>query len=99
MAMTLEDFKRRTQDGRIFTVAFVKRTTGEERVMNCRTGVSKGTVGGSLGYDPEKKALLSVYDVQAQGFRMVNLADLLWLRMAGAEYVWDGGRKAFVERG
>lgn len=96
--LTLADFKHATSDGRIFTVCFVKRTTGEERVMNCRTGVSKGTVGGSLGYDPEKKALLSVYDVQAKGFRMVNLADLRWLRMAGKEYWWDGEAVAFVER-
>lgn len=29
---------------------------------------------------------------------MVNLADLLWLRMAGAEYLWDGAKRAFVEK-
>ena len=99
MPMTLDEFTKRADDGRVFTVAFVKRTTGEERVMNCRTGVKKGTVGGSLGYDPSAKALLPVYDMQKQGFRMVNLEDLLWLRMGHEEFTWDGRRRAFVERG
>lgn len=99
MPMTLEDFTKRAEDGRVFTVAFVKRTTGEERVMNCRTGVVKGTQGKSMGYDPAAKALLSVYDMQAKGFRMVNLEDLLWLRMGHQEFTWDGRRKAFVEKG
>jgi len=31
--------------GKFFSVEFVKRTTGEVRKMNCRTGVTKGVTG------------------------------------------------------
>jgi hypothetical protein len=70
-------------DGTIFTVTFVKRTTGEVRTMNCRRGVTKYTKGGTLGYDATKKNLLSVYDVKSEGYRMINLDDVREVKANG----------------
>jgi len=50
---------------RIFSVDFIKRTTGEPRTMVCRLGVKKGQVGGEIPFDVVEKGLLPVFDLQA----------------------------------
>lgn len=95
--MTMAEFLKQADSGRIFAVSFIKRTTKEERRMLCRTKVLKGTKGGSVGYDPLTKGLLSVYDVAAKGFRMVNLDELLTVKMAGKRFNWDRRTGQFVE--
>lgn len=50
--------------GQFFKVKFIKRTTGEERVMICRTRVKKHLAGTGLRYSPKGKNLLSVWDVE-----------------------------------
>ena len=94
--LTLKEFKEKADTGIIFTVKFVKRTTGEERVMNCRRGVKKGVKGIGLGFDPDEKGLLVVWDMQKidthgekGAFRMLNLEDLLELKMQGKTYTWS----------
>jgi len=88
--------------GSIFSVTFVKRTTGETRQMNARLGVSKGVTGVGMAYDPKSKNLMACYDVQkaqemkAQGmdeveaakksYRMINLDDILSLKVGGEAY-------------
>ena len=57
--------------GKLFSVHFIKKD-GSLREMVCRNEVTKGTVGGSNGHE-DKPHLYTVYDVQAQGFRSVNL--------------------------
>lgn len=84
--ITLDQFEQLADEGTIFTVSFTKRTTGEERIMNCRRGVKKGVKGVGHSFDPKKKALLSVYDMQKAGFRFINLEDLHWARIGGQEY-------------
>lgn len=65
-----------------FTVTFVKRSTGETRVMNCRKGVrSKGS--GELKFDPVKKKLVSVYDMQKGKFRFISLDEIRRIAMRG----------------
>lgn len=86
--MTLQEFYDRAQASNyIFHVKFVKRTTGELRKMLCRTGVKKGTVGGSMGYDPREHGLLPVYDMEAQGFRSIPIDALKQVSMEGKHYV------------
>jgi len=53
-------------EGKIFSVKFVKRTTGEVREMVARTGVKAHLKGGDAAYKFGEKALLSVYDLQAK---------------------------------
>ena len=96
--MTMADFLAKAKTGRFLTVSFIKRGDGSERVMNCRTGVTKGTKGGSIGYKPQEHRLLSVYDVKVRGFRMVNLEELLTASIGGRHYVWDRHKGVFVER-
>jgi hypothetical protein len=85
--MTLQEFVDRAREtGHIFAVEFVKRTDGAVREMLCRTGVTKGTHGGSMGYDPANHGLLSVYDMQRQGFRSIPVENVLHLSMNGQRY-------------
>lgn len=99
MDMTMAEFVRRASNGRFFRVSFVKRGDGSERSMLARTGVRKGTSGGSIGYDPAAKGLLPVWDARARGFRMVNLEEPLSARVGGRDYVWDRHKRVFVEKG
>jgi hypothetical protein len=60
------------KSGKIFTVKFFKRTTGEFRVMNCRGGVYKDLSGGDLRFNPSDHRLIPVFDMQKCAYRMVN---------------------------
>ena len=62
--------------GKIFGVSFIKRSTGELRHMTARLGVKKGVTGEGLKYDPESRQLMTVYDMQKRGHRMVNTETL-----------------------
>lgn len=97
MSMTLEEFLKLTENGKIFTITFVKRSTGEVRVMNCRRGVKKGITGKGLKFDPAKKDLLVVYDVKKitpdgrGAFRMIDLNNIITLSLHGKHYQYNNG--------
>jgi hypothetical protein len=74
----LRDWVSRT-GGRFFSICFIKRTDGSERVMLCRTGVTP-LPGPSIIEITESKDLLSVWDVQKREFRFVPLEGILWIR-------------------
>lgn len=89
--ITLQQFVNRAREsGHIFAVEFVKRTDGSIREMLCRTGVTKGTKGGSMGYDPANHGLLSVYDMQKKGFRSIPVDAIQHLSMDGERYRREG---------
>jgi len=62
--------------GRIFSVAFIKRTTGEYRKMTCRKSVKKGVNGKGLKFDPLKKSLMTVFDMNKAAWRSININTL-----------------------
>lgn len=103
--LTLKEFIEATENGKVFTVEFVKRTNNELRKMNCRRGVTKGVKGVGLSYNPAEKNLLGVYDMQAiesgkdekGAFRMINLESLKTLKLGGKAYDWNNESKEFVE--
>ena len=70
----------------MFSVVFIKRTTGEVRRMLCRTGVRKYLSGGELKFIPIRKGLLSVYDMQSKGYRFINLETLISFKLGGTSY-------------
>lgn len=74
---------KETDGQQFFSVTFVKRTTGEVREMLCRKGVTKALKGGTLAYDPTKKNLVGVFDVQADGYRMISLESIKAVKMNG----------------
>ena len=87
--MIPQDFVTRARTGRIFSVQFIKRSNGTLRKMVCRTNVTKGTKGGSMGYRPEDHNLLSVYDMQAKGFRVIPIDAIVDLKIDGVRYAME----------
>ncbi len=69
--------------GKVFGVQFIKRSTGEVRNMSARTGVTKYVTGEGLKFSPSKKNLIAVFDMNKQGYRMINLEGLTSLRING----------------
>ena len=74
-------------EGKIFSVVFKKRTTGEWRKLIGRLGVHKNINGTGLKYDPASKQLMTVYDMQNQGWRMINKESITALQTKGESYV------------
>ena len=68
--------------GKFFTVKFIKKD-GTLRKMTCRTGVSKGVTGKGLDFDPKEKGLRVVWAMDAEGYRMINLAQVTELKFNG----------------
>lgn len=73
------------QNASEFTVCFVKRTDGSERIMHCARGkiFDEYVKGGSLRYNAIEKDLLSVVDKELIGktknpIRMVSLSSVKW---------------------
>ena len=75
------------QGGRIYSVVFTKKSTGLDRVMVCRNGVHNHTNGGTLNYEPINYGLVNTYDMNARGYRMINLHGLKKLKAGGRVYV------------
>jgi len=68
------------QNGRFFSAWFIKKN-GKIRYMNCRTGVSKYLKGKKRLYDYDD--LICVYDIQAKGYRTINIETLFRLKIGG----------------
>lgn len=71
--------------GKLFKVIFRKKN-GQFRRMICRLGVKKYLRGGQLRFEPETKNLIVVFDFEKQGYRMINLATLMYLTIAKVKY-------------
>ena len=69
----------------MFSVVFLKKD-GTLRKMLCRFGVKKHLKGGSLKFDPIKRGLLVVFDMQKESYRMINLKTITNINMKGVEY-------------
>lgn len=70
--------------GKIFAVRFIKKD-GTIRMMLARLGVSKNLKGGNNGAS-EKNGLITVWDMVAHGYRMINLETLITLNASGERY-------------
>ncbi len=80
---------RQAVGGKFFRVVFVKRSDGELRTMRCRMGVTKYVTGCGPRYSFEAKGLLSVYDMDVQGYRTVPVDGIVELK-CGRISVVDG---------
>ena len=58
--------------------------------MNARLGVKKYLKGGELKYNPSDFNYISVYDMGAKGYRMLNINTLSDLKIGKNEYTVDG---------
>lgn len=70
---------------KIFSVIFQKKD-GTLREMVCRLGVTKHLKGGELKYSPEDFNYLTVYDMQAEGYRTINVNTLKRIKLDGVTY-------------
>ena len=80
------DYKKLIEQtrGKFFTVQFVKKN-GEHRRLVGRLGVRCHAHGGKLKFDPNGLGLVNVYDMQAHGYRFVNLATVHYFRCGSSE--------------
>lgn len=72
-------------NGSFFSVRFVKKD-GSLRDMVCRTGVTKHLKGGELAFDPHERGLIVVFEMDQEGYRMINVKTLRQLRIDGQAY-------------
>lgn len=75
---------------KIFTVSFTKKD-GSLRLMNARRGVTKGVKGVGMSYDPSKKGLVVVFDMQKQAFRMINADTIHEIKADKKIYIFKDG--------
>ena len=57
--------------------------------MNARLGVKKHLKGGTLAFDPSERNLLPVFDMQKEGYRMINASTILNIKIGGKEIVLE----------
>ena len=72
--------------GEIFTCRFIKRSTGQERVLVGKLGVTEFLKNGELPYDKKEKGLISVYDIENNGYRMIPIDGLLEVTVGDKVY-------------
>jgi hypothetical protein len=75
-------------NGKFFTVKFIKKD-GTLRRMTCRTGVSKGVTGKGLAFEPKEKGLKVVWSTDAEGYRMINLAQVTEFTFNGETTIYN----------
>jgi hypothetical protein len=73
-------------NGSIFTVLYEKvRSNGEIRKVNCRLNVTKHLKGTGKAASPEAQ-VITVYDLQKQGYRSLGIEGLIEAQIHGEVY-------------
>jgi hypothetical protein len=78
-------------NAKIFSIKFVKRSTGEVREMVCNYGTKARAVGGEQPYDPTLHNLITVFDMavgknkNANGYRSISIEGITDIKISG---VW-----------
>ena len=88
-AFNLRNLTALVSDGQIFTVEFIKRTTGDLRKLNCRIGVNKHLKGGKVAYNATEKQLLTVFDMTANGYRSIPLEGIQRVSVGGQVFSFN----------
>ena len=75
-------------NGKIFSSTFVKKD-GTHRLLTGRLKVTKGLKENAKPrpYDPSKYNLICVYDMKAEGYRMLNINTLTKLSINANKYI------------
>jgi hypothetical protein len=76
---------RELVQNKIFSVEFTKKD-GTLRKMVCRLGVKKHLKGGELKYSPEDFNYLTVFDLQSEEYRTINVNTLKSITFEGIKY-------------
>lgn len=73
-------------NGSFFGIEFIKRTTGEKRVMRATTNYQKHLKGGKASYNFTDKKLIPVWDLDNKAFRSIPTDSVLVIRAKGNTY-------------
>jgi hypothetical protein len=70
-------------------VTFIKRSTGEERVMKCSKypPPEYEFKGGKLPFNKDEKNVLVVWDEEKNGFRIINIEGLISVKVGLSVYI------------
>ena len=82
----LKNLQNLVSDGAIFSVEFIKRSNGELRKMVCRLGVTKHLRGGEKAYDAKQHNLLTVFDMEKEGYRSIPVESIQKLTVNGQAF-------------
>ena len=85
--INLRQFKEMVAGGKIFSVEFIKRTTGEPRKMVARVGVKKHLKGGTLNYNAAEKNLLTVFDMEKGQYCSIPVDAVYSIKVASQVYL------------
>lgn len=80
------EFLQGETGGLIFS-AYFRKTDGSMREMVCRRGVKAHLHGGELPYDPKAHQLLTVFDMNKNEYRNVNLRTLVSFNIHGETFI------------
>lgn len=80
------DFVKGLKD-KIFSVVFIKRTTGEIREMTCRQGVTKYLAGGKRSYEFEDRLLLPIFDMTKKDYRCIPIEGIKGIKVNGITHI------------
>ena len=75
----------KASEGKIFTAKNIKKD-GSRRVLNGRLNVQKGVKGLGLGYNPDDFNMMTVFDMQKENFRMLNVDTMYELSINKEKY-------------
>lgn len=74
-------------NGKILSVTFIKRSTGTERTLLCRIGVTSHLHGGDRAYDFDQHALIIVFDMKEKKYKSIPIENIISLRLGGEEVI------------
>ena len=92
--MKAKELLKEMQSGKLFSCEFIKRTTGERRLMLARTGVKIGLTGKGANYNFKEKNLLPVIDMNIynktkninDSRKAIPLEKIIWVQIGGFKY-------------
>ena len=70
---------------KIFGAVFVKKN-GQDRQMNARLNVKKNLQGGENTVERDDRAYLTVFDMNNDGYKVLNLDTLKTVKICGTKY-------------
>ena len=79
--------KIENSNGKIFSVEFVKKD-GSVREMTARLGVTKHLVGGGPSTTAHIPKYMTVFDMQAEGYRNINFDTIKRVKFEGTTYTF-----------
>ena len=76
----------RNTNGKVFSARFIKKN-GEIRDIVCRLETQTGVKGTGESPDKLDNPYVSVYDMQQQGYRLINLQTIRTIKAEKEEYL------------